>query len=65
MAVGEPGLTCDTNMRHVRRLDDLGRVVLPAESRRRLGLDAGDAVEVVDIPGAVLLRPVRAGRARP
>jgi transcriptional pleiotropic regulator of transition state genes len=29
----------------VRRLDDLGRVVMPKELRRTLGIDAGDPVE--------------------
>ncbi|REJ32550.1 MAG: hypothetical protein DIU84_09945 [Bacillota bacterium] len=61
----EYALVYSDNVRHVRRLDDLGRVVLPIESRHRLGLKRGDAVEVVDVPEGILLRPIRAGRARP
>src|SRR5690606_40054378 len=62
---GEYALVYSDNVRHVRRLDDLGRVVLPIESRQRLGLKRGNAVEVVDVPQGILLRPIRAGRARP
>ena len=30
----------------VRRIDDLGRVVIPREIRRRLGIREGDALEI-------------------
>lgn len=30
----------------VRRIDDLGRVVIPKEVRRRLGIDEGDPIEI-------------------
>ena len=30
----------------VRRIDDLGRVVIPKEVRRSLGIREGDAVEI-------------------
>lgn len=30
----------------VRRIDDLGRVVIPKEIRRRMGVQEGDALEI-------------------
>ena len=30
----------------VRKVDELGRIVLPIEARKRLGLDAKDPVEI-------------------
>ena len=30
----------------VRKIDELGRIVLPIETRRQLGLDAKDGVEI-------------------
>lgn len=30
----------------VRKVDDLGRLVIPIEVRRSLGIDAGDGIEV-------------------
>jgi transcriptional pleiotropic regulator of transition state genes len=43
----------DTGM--VRRLDDLGRIVIPKEVRRTLGMADGDAIEIyVDGEGVVL-----------
>ena len=30
----------------VRRIDELGRIVLPVETRKRLGLEAKDPVEI-------------------
>ena len=38
-----------------RKVDDLGRIVLPVEMRRRFGIRAGDALEIaVDDAGIVL-----------
>jgi len=41
----------------VRKLDELGRVVLPAELRRTMGLSEGAAVEIFTEGESVLLRP--------
>ena len=40
----------------VRRVDDLGRVVIPKEIRRTLGIREGDALEIYTIDGGVLFR---------
>lgn len=40
----------------VRRIDELGRVVLPVELRRTLGLDVRDPVEVFVEEDAIILR---------
>lgn len=63
-ATAEYALVSSDNVRHVRRVDDLGRVALPAEMRVRLHVGAGDALEVVEVPGGILLRPLKAGKAR-
>jgi transcriptional pleiotropic regulator of transition state genes len=41
-----------------RKIDQLGRVVLPVELRRSLGLHEGDLVEVALDGGAVVLTKV-------
>jgi transcriptional pleiotropic regulator of transition state genes len=41
-----------------RKIDDLGRVVLPVEMRRALGLDAGDAVDIALDDNTVVMRKV-------
>jgi transcriptional pleiotropic regulator of transition state genes len=41
-----------------RKIDQLGRVVLPVELRRSLGLHEGDLVEVALDDGAVVLTKV-------
>jgi len=41
-----------------RRIDQLGRVVIPAELRRRLGLHDGDLVSVATENGGIMLRKV-------
>ncbi|MGH9157886.1 MAG: AbrB/MazE/SpoVT family DNA-binding domain-containing protein [Acidimicrobiales bacterium] len=47
-----------------RRVDDLGRIVLPVEMRRRLAIRPGDALDIaVDASidgGAIVLRKVEA-----
>ena len=40
----------------VRRIDDLGRVVLPVDLRRALGLEIRDPVEVFVDEDAIILR---------
>jgi len=40
----------------VRRIDELGRVVLPVELRRTLGLDVRDPVEVFVEEDTIILR---------
>ena len=41
-----------------RRVDDLGRIVLPAELRRLFGIAPGDAVDVSVDGDAIVLRKV-------
>jgi AbrB family transcriptional regulator, transcriptional pleiotropic regulator of transition state genes len=43
-----------------RRVDDLGRVVLPVEMRRRLAIAPGDALDITVDGGALVLRKVEA-----
>ena len=41
-----------------RRVDDLGRIVLPAELRRLFGITPGDAIDVSIDGDAIVLRKV-------
>lgn len=41
----------------VRRIDDLGRVVIPAEMRRTLGINEGDELEISLEGDHVEIRP--------
>lgn len=41
----------------IRRMDDLGRIAVPRELRRKLGLVDGTPVEQVLTPDGILLRP--------
>lgn len=43
----------------VRRMDDLGRVCLPKEFRKVLGLNPGDAVDMVPTSEGIILRPYK------
>ncbi len=45
----------------VRNLDQLGRITLPIELRRTLGIKEGDPVEIYTDNGAICLKP--AGQA--
>lgn len=48
----------DDNVRGiVRRLDDLGRVVIPREIRRLYGLSEGMALEMTVTDNGILLKP--------
>jgi len=40
----------------VRRLDDLGRILIPKEYRRELGLERDDKVELYALKDGVLIR---------
>lgn len=40
----------------VRRVDDLGRVVIPKEIRRKLGIYEGEALEIYIEDGGVLFK---------
>lgn len=40
----------------VRRIDDLGRVVVPKEIRRTLGIEEGDPLEIFVNGGQVILQ---------
>ncbi len=42
-----------------RKVDDLGRIVLPVEMRRLFGIQAGDALEIGVEDGGIMLRTVQ------
>lgn len=44
-----------------RKIDDLGRIVLPAELRRLFGIHAGDELEIAVDGDSILLRKIQAG----
>lgn len=46
----------------VRRIDDLGRVVIPKEIRRTLAIREGDPLEIYTTDGGVLFRKYTAHR---
>ena len=41
-----------------RKVDDLGRIVLPVEMRRMFGIRPGDELEIAVDGGAILLRTI-------
>lgn len=41
----------------VRRIDDLGRIVIPREIRRDMGITEGDPLEIVKTDEGILVRP--------
>lgn len=43
----------------VRRIDDLGRVVVPKEIRRNLGIEEGDPLEIFTTDGGICFIPYR------
>ena len=43
-----------------RKVDDLGRIVLPVEMRRMFGIRSGDELEIAVDGGFILLRKVQA-----
>lgn len=46
----------------IRRIDDLGRIVIPKEVRRGLGAEEGDAFELFVEAGNIILIPYHAER---
>ena len=40
----------------VRRVDELGRIVIPIEIRKTLGIDPGDALEILATDEGILLK---------
>jgi transcriptional pleiotropic regulator of transition state genes len=44
----------------VRKIDDLGRIVLPAETRRLFNIHEGDQLEISVEKDAILLRKLEA-----
>lgn len=44
----------------VRRIDDLGRIVIPKEIRRNMGLNDGDALEILTNHNGkeIVIRPI-------
>jgi transcriptional pleiotropic regulator of transition state genes len=44
-----------------RKVDDLGRIVLPVETRRLFGIRPGDALEISVAEGSILLRKLESG----
>lgn len=44
----------------VRKMDDLGRIVVPKEMRKMLGLNQNDKLEIVVVEDYVVLKPVKA-----
>ncbi len=47
----------------VRRIDDLGRVAIPKEIRRTLGIQDSDPLEIFVGDGQIILRPYDSNRA--
>lgn len=49
-----------TNNGFVRRVDDLGRVLIPREIRRNLGIYEGDKLDIfLNSDGAIVITPVK------
>lgn len=45
----------------IRRIDDLGRVVIPKEIRRNLGIYEGEPLEIYLVDGGVVFRKFELG----
>lgn len=45
----------------VRRIDDLGRVVIPKETRKVLGLECGDPLEIFIEGNSIVLKKYEPG----
>lgn len=43
-----------------RKVDDLGRIVLPVEMRRMFGIRPGDELEIAVDSGSIMLRKIEA-----
>ena len=40
----------------IRRIDDLGRIVIPREIRRKLGIEEGDPIEIYVSGDSLILK---------
>jgi len=49
----------------VRRVDNLGRILVPKEYRRELGLEEDNRIELTTLPDGLLVRPLRGGAEGP
>ena len=49
----------------IRRIDDLGRVVIPKEIRRTMGIREGDPLEIYTDRGAVIFKPYQNDELKP
>ena len=45
----------------VRRIDDLGRVVIPKEIRKVLGISEGDPIEIAKVNNDIVMRKYSKG----
>ena len=45
----------------IRHIDDLGRIVIPRETRRNLKIEEGDSMEIIGLKNGVFLRKVVEG----
>lgn len=45
----------------VRKLDTLGRIVIPAEMRKVLGINDGDSLEIAKVDNEIILRKYSKG----
>ena len=43
----------------IRKIDDLGRIVIPKEIRRTMGIHNGDSIEIFVSDGFVMLSPCK------
>ena len=43
----------------IRRIDDLGRIVIPKEIRRKFKINAGEPVGIYITEGGILLKPYK------
>lgn len=41
----------------VRKIDDLGRICLPSDARKILGIECGDKIEMIVDNGSIILNP--------
>lgn len=41
----------------IRRIDDLGRIVIPKEIRRKFKINEGDPLEIIFANDGILLKP--------
>lgn len=49
----------------VRRIDTLGRIVIPCEYRKVLGIESGDTVEMILEKGGMVIKPFKEETVKP